>query len=200
MLVSPFRVFGRVARRGTFPSVGVLSDLATRSEFLTRPGTAVAGSATSTMPLAISSAAWFFPGGLRRSQLSVRCALSSSFAVLQSLAQHVLAGRPQPTSSSHGLSLPTALTGSEVHLRGLCLPATFRPQGLVTLSAAYALRAPAGFVSHRRRSWDSPFGASSSRKVSAAFPRRKDPRTVSPVGFSRRRSGGPAPRAAVPGL
>jgi hypothetical protein len=55
--------------------------------------------------------------------------------------------------------------------RGLYLPATFRPQGLVTLSAAYALRARAGFVSHRQRSWDSPFGAFSSRKVPAAFPR-----------------------------
>jgi len=46
----------------------------------------------------------------------------------------------------------------------------FRLQGLATLLAAYAFRAPAGFVSHRRRSWDSPFGASSSRKVSGAFP------------------------------
>jgi hypothetical protein len=50
-------------------------------------------------------------------------------------------------------------------------PATVRPQGLATLSAVYALRAPAGFFSRRRRSWDSPFGAFSSRKVSAAFPR-----------------------------
>jgi len=50
-------------------------------------------------------------------------------------------------------------------------PATVRLQGLVTLWAAYALRAPAGFVSHRRRSWDLPFGAFSFRKVSAAFPR-----------------------------
>jgi hypothetical protein len=33
-------------------------------------------------------------------------------------------------------------------------PATFRPQGLVTLSAAYSLRAPAGLVSYRQRSWD----------------------------------------------
>jgi hypothetical protein len=49
--------------------------------------------------------------------------------------------------------------------------ATFRLQGLVTLLTVYALRALAGFVSHRRRSWDSPFGAFSSRKVSAAFPR-----------------------------
>jgi hypothetical protein len=55
--------------------------------------------------------------------------------------------------------------------RAVPLPATFRLQGLVTLWAAYALRAPAGFLSHRRRSWDLPFGAFSFRKVSAAFPR-----------------------------
>jgi hypothetical protein len=42
--------------------------------------------------------------------------------------------------------------------RGLCLPATFRPQGLVTLSTACSLSGPAGFVSHRRRSWAFPFG------------------------------------------
>jgi len=49
-------------------------------------------------------------------------------------------------------------------------PATVRPQGLVTLSAVYALRARAGLVSSRQRSWDSPCGAFSSRKVPAAFP------------------------------
>jgi hypothetical protein len=54
--------------------------------------------------------------------------------------------------------------------RGFASPATFRPQGLVTLSTAYSFRARAGFVSHRRRSWDSPFGAFPSRKVSATFP------------------------------
>lgn len=53
--------------------------------------------------------------------------------------------------------------------RGLCLPATFRLQGLATLVTAYSLRSRAGSVSHRLRSWDSPFGASSSRKVSARF-------------------------------
>jgi hypothetical protein len=46
----------------------------------------------------------------------------------------------------------------------------FRLRGLATLLAAYSFRARAGFISHRRRSWDSPFGASSSRKVSGAFP------------------------------
>jgi len=61
--------------------------------------------------------------------------------------------------------------GSEVHnSRALPAPTTFRPQGLVTLSTAYSLRARAGFFSRRRRSWDSPFGAFSSRKVSRAFP------------------------------
>jgi hypothetical protein len=103
--------------------------------------------------------------------LSDQCALSSSFAFLQSLAQHNLARPPQPPSTSHGLLLPTALQDSEIHWpRALPAPATVRPQGLVTLSAVCALRARAGFVSHRRRSWDSPFGAFSFRKVSAAFP------------------------------
>jgi hypothetical protein len=103
--------------------------------------------------------------------LSDQCVLSSSFAFLQSFAQHDLARRPKPMGTSHGLSLPTALEGSEIHLpRALPTPATVRLQGLVTLWAVYAFRARAGFVSHRRRSWDSPFGAFSSRKVPASFP------------------------------
>jgi hypothetical protein len=52
---------------------------------------------------------------------------------------------------------------------GLCLPATFRLQGLATLLAAYSLRSRAGFVSHRPRSWDLPFGAFSSWKVTGRF-------------------------------
>jgi hypothetical protein len=47
----------------------------------------------------------------------------------------------------------------------------------------YASRSRAGFVSHRRRSWDSPFGAFSSRKESQPFPDEKDPPTVPPVGI-----------------
>jgi hypothetical protein len=68
-----------------------------------------------TVPLAVSSAVWFSGDGFRRSQLSDRRALSASFAFLQSLAQRNLARRPKPASSSHGLSFPTALAGSEVH-------------------------------------------------------------------------------------
>jgi hypothetical protein len=54
-------------------------------------------------------------------------------------------------------------------LRGLCLPATFRPQGLATLSTAYSL---AGFVecrSTRQRHRGSPFGAFSSSQVAGPF-------------------------------
>jgi hypothetical protein len=53
---------------------------------------------------------------------------------------------------------------------GFARGAAVRLQGLSTLWAVYSFRALAGFISHRRRSWDSPFGASSSRKVSGAFP------------------------------
>jgi hypothetical protein len=72
--------------------------------------------------------------------------------------------------------------------RGLCLPATFRPQGLVTLSAASSLRTRAGFVSRRQRSWDSPFGAFPPRKASTRFPTRIDPHAVSPRGDALTRS------------
>jgi hypothetical protein len=50
-----------------------------------------------------------------------------------------------------------------------CLLATFCLQGLVTLLAVYSLRSRAGFVSHRPRSWDLPFGAFSSQKVTGRF-------------------------------
>jgi hypothetical protein len=78
-------------------------------------------------------------------------------------------------------------------------PARFRPQGLITLSAAYSLRARAGFVSHRRRSWDSPFGAFSSHKVSRRF-RPKGPTYRFARRSSCHQSSRPARRAAVSGL
>jgi hypothetical protein len=49
--------------------------------------------------------------------------------------------------------------------RGSCLPATFRLRGLATLLTVSSLRSRAGSISTRQRSWDSPFGAFSSRKV-----------------------------------
>ncbi len=72
--------------------------------------------------------------------------------------------------------------------RGLCLPASFRPQGLVTLSTVYSLRSPAGFLSYRQRSWDSPSGAFSFRKAAAAFPPRRTHLPSPPAGVTTRRS------------
>jgi len=108
--------------------------------------------------------------------LSRQCILSSSFAFLQSLRQHASPADRDRQATLLGLRSLQHMTGSEVHLpRALPAPATFRLQGLVTLLAAYSFRAHAGFVSHRPRSWDSPFGAFSSRKVTARF------RTVVPT-------------------
>lgn len=82
---------------------------------------------------------------------------------------------------------------------GVSMPATFRPQGLVTLSTVYSLRAPASFVSRWRRSWDYPFEAFPSRMVIQSFPKGWTHipfRTcVAPDADA-----GPARRAAVSGL
>jgi hypothetical protein len=75
-------------------------------------------------------------------------------------------------------------------VRGFCLPATFRPQGLITLSAVSSLRSRAGFVSRQQRSWDSPFEAFSSRKVSGRY-RPEAPTYRFSRLLSRRRSVGP---------
>jgi len=85
-------------------------------------------------------------------------------------------------------------------LRGRAMPATFRPQGLATLAAAYSFRARAGLVSYRRRSWDSPFGASSSRKVSGAFPPGSTHMPFLPSVFPSAEADRPAQRAAAPGF
>jgi len=102
--------------------------------------------------------------------LSCQCILSSSSAFLQSLRQHASSVDRSRQTTLLGFRSLQHMTGSEVHWpRTLPASATFRLQGLVTLWAAYSLRAHAGFISHRPRSWDSPFGAFSSRKVSARF-------------------------------
>ena len=53
---------------------------------------------------------------------------------------------------------------------------------MATLLAAYSLRSRAGSFSHRQRSWDSPFGAFPSRKVSGFIITRMGPPTVSLLG------------------
>jgi len=106
--------------------------------------------------------------------------------------------RPKPT--------PLLSFASLQHIRerrstshGLCLPATFRPQGLVTLSTASSLRTRAGFVSRRQRSWDSPFEAFPSREASARF-RTNGPTYRFPDRSAFRRMPKTARSAAVPGL
>jgi hypothetical protein len=109
--------------------------------------------------------------GFAWSQLSIQIEPSLRVSPpAKSMPRSNLAHRPQSTGTSHGLRFPTAHEGSEVHFTRARPPATFRLQGLATLLTAYSLRSRAGFVSHRQRSWDSPFGAFSSRKVSGLLP------------------------------
>jgi hypothetical protein len=49
---------------------------------------------------------------------------------------------------------------------------------------AYSLESRAGFVSHRQRSWDSPFGGFPSREVLPAFRPEGNPHTVTPGSIS----------------
>jgi hypothetical protein len=79
-------------------------------------------------------------------------------------------------------SAPFSTSGIEGPLTRVRPPASFRLQGLATLLAAYSLRIRAGFVSHRQRSWDSPFGAFPSRKGIRGVTTRMHPPTVSPIG------------------
>jgi hypothetical protein len=110
-----------------------------------------------------------FPTPDTRSHGQVSCAiLSSPFALLQSLAQRILAtGRSRALLSWACVPYSTRRTGRSTS-RGCCLPASFRPQGLATLSTVSSRPARADSVSHRRRSWASP----SERSPHARYPRR----------------------------
>jgi len=139
---------------------------------------------------------------------------------LQAAADDCLGYRPRPlvelrlpleyypTIPTRPSQRPSPLMGSRSlqHLRNprsthreSSRPATFRLQGLVTLLTAYSLESRASFISHRQRSWDSPFGGFLSRKVSAAF---RPGRTHIPLAqrYFRRRSVRPARRASVSGF
>jgi hypothetical protein len=70
----------------------------------------------------------------------------------------------------HGLSHPNGTCRpARFGSRGLCLPATFRLQGLVTLSTAYSLAGLVECRSNRQRHRGSPFGAFSSSQVAGPF-------------------------------
>jgi len=98
-----------------------------------------------------------------------------------------------------GFLLPTAHEGSKVHFTRACQPASFRLQGLVTLMTAFSLRSRAGSVSHRQRSWDSPFGGPPPGRYPVCY-HPEAPTYRSPWQYSRRRSAGPARQGPVSGL
>jgi len=118
------------------------------------------------------------------STLSVRCVLSSSFAFLQSFAQRDLARRSEPANSSHGLLLPSAHAGSEVHIlasgaAARCVPPSGFGYPLGGLRPPRPCRfcfTPAALLGFTLRSFLLPEGI---HRVSAG----KDPHTVSPAGI-----------------
>jgi hypothetical protein len=100
--------------------------------------------------------------------------LSAASSLRASPSFRVSPSNTYPTAaairSSHGLSLPTAHARIRGPLAASSEPlARFRLQGLTTLMTAYSLESRAGFVSHRRRSWDSPFGGFTSQEESKPF-------------------------------
>jgi hypothetical protein len=122
------------------------------------------------------------------------------------LCEFSLRLEPQLPKPSRPQPAPLLSFASLQHIRerrstrpGLCLPATFRPQGLATLSTACSLRTRAGSVSRRRRSWDSPFGAFPSREAFTRF-RMNEPTYRFPKRPVFRRTPKTARLAAVPGL
>jgi hypothetical protein len=169
--VVPFRVFGAAARPSSSPTWVVL--------FWNRPLVqSIRPAEVSPLLLLRSRCA---VGALPRlcGVPSAGCCrrlfrLPATSSRRASPSSRVLPSVTYPTAaairSSHGLWLPTALKELEVHLpRAQSVPATFRLQGLATLLTAYSLESRAGFVSHRRRSWDSPFGGFPSRRISPDF-------------------------------
>jgi hypothetical protein len=167
----PFRVFSRVVDRRALPPRRPPLGIRVSFRVFGLPKYRPYWFCDPTLPFGLPPAVWFSLGRLPQPQLSDRCILSSSSAFLQSLDQRDLVRQPQPANTSHGLCFPSAHQATAVHLpRALPRPVTFRLQGLATLLAAFSRRLRAGFFSHRQRSWDSPFGAFPSDKVSGAFP------------------------------
>jgi hypothetical protein len=89
----------------------------------------------------------------------IGCVLSSSLPVPLEFYPATPTRPSQRPSPLMGFRSLQHIKDSRSTCRGrLSPPATFRLQGLATLLTACSLESRAGFVSHRRRSWDSPFG------------------------------------------
>jgi len=94
----------------------------------------------------------------------------------------------------------TRRTGRSTGRRRCHPPATFRPQGLVTLSTVYALHVRAGSVSRRRRSWDFTLRSIFLHERCSWRFRPNEPACRFAGWFIRRRSVGPAHLAAASGF
>jgi hypothetical protein len=166
-----FRVFGFAARSAGVSAHGSSTcEVGVAFRVFTRRSIAVIG-------LAIPLCRWHWPRlwGFPAADPAGRNQVPSSILSSRSLSFRVLPSEPYPARRSPRDPLMDFLSLQHIRIRrsvltGVPRPDTFRLQGLVTLLAAYSLRTPAGLVSCPQRSWDYPFGAFSSRKVSPRFP------------------------------
>jgi len=184
MLASPFRVFGIAARPQPLPPEVVLFWNWSLVQSMTPAEVSPLLVLRSRFAVSTSPRLCGFPSSGCRRRLFGLSAASSRRA---SPSSRVLPSNTYPAAatakSSHGLLLPSALEEFEVHCSRASQPASFRLQGLATLLTAYSLESRAGFVSHRQRSWDSPFGGFLAREVSRPFS-REEPTYRQPSGIS----------------
>jgi hypothetical protein len=113
------------------------------------------------VPLAVSSALWFSLSGFAGRLFSYRALPLCEFRFPP---EYHPTDPSRPAEAFRLLSWASVPYGTDQDRRSTAsraLPARFVPlQGLATLLTAFSLRSPAGFVSHRQRPWDLPFGAS----------------------------------------
>ena len=154
-------------------------------------------------PLALASALRSSQPGDGASAKQTRLRLSSSSTFLQSLSRSHLVQRTAGTVARRlsWASLPfgTSRTRGSTY-RGLTSPASFRPQGLVTLSTVSSPRVRAGLVSCRQRPWDSALRSISLSKAIRNVPATDEPACRFSGCHSLGRILGPDQPAAASGL
>ncbi len=127
---TPFRVFGSVGRRSaTLPPPARPLGVSCSLEDITRCRTAGNWFCDPALPFGLPSAMRFSDNGLRRPQSATGRYLLRVALSFRDSNQRSLVHQPQPTDSSHGLSLPTALQASAVHLLRACLTRYVPPSG-----------------------------------------------------------------------
>jgi hypothetical protein len=146
-----------------------------------------------TLPLAVSSALWFSFSNLDQGCLMVLTDTSPrAWPPSRVFLDDTYPADRSRAESSPGLSVPSAHEDSEVHFARACRLATFRLQGLVTLLTVYSLRARAGLLSYRQRSWDSTLRRFLLAEGTPGVSTWDEPTYRFAQRYSRRRSAGPA--------